>query len=177
MWTTKVCFSPCRLQKAERLHNEGDPKQSVKKLTRAIALDPHNAALFKGRAEAHVSLQEYHSGVINFKKALSLSPSEREEIENRLATVHYLHGQALVAEEHYDRALEEFDLALNYHPSQKEYVMQKIDCLLSLQRYRESMEAIERELVADDTNPQLYFLRAKLHMLFGNVSLYHRSNF
>ena len=53
------------------------------KLTRAIALEPRRPELFKNRAEAHLTLRNFHSAIINFKKALSLQPSEQQELTDR----------------------------------------------------------------------------------------------
>ncbi len=159
-----------RLQEAQRLQREGDSQSAIKTLTRAIALDRHSASLFLQRAEAHVSLEEYHSAALNYQKALSLRPSEGETIRCRLAAVHALHGQSLVSDSRHDQALGEFDQALVHCPGEKEYVMKRIECLLRIQRYGECLERLEEELATDDTNPQLYLLRAQLKLLFGNVS-------
>ncbi len=46
----------------------------------------------------------------------------------------------------------------------------RISCLLSLDRYEECVEMIKQELETDHSNPELYILRAKLKLLFGDVS-------
>ncbi len=46
----------------------------------------------------------------------------------------------------------------------------RISCLLSLHRYEECVEMIKQELETDHSNPELYILRAKLKLLFGDVS-------
>lgn len=72
-----------RLREALQFHQEGDAGRAVAKLTRAIALDPRRPELFKQRAEAQLTLKNFHSAIINFKKALSLQPSEQLELTER----------------------------------------------------------------------------------------------
>ena len=78
-----ITFHLLRLREALRYHQEGDAGRAVAKLTRAIALDPRRPELFKQRAEAQLTLQNFHSAIINFKKALSLQPSEELELTER----------------------------------------------------------------------------------------------
>ena len=118
-------LSSCRLEEAVKLHQDGDPKGAVTKLTRAISLDPMNADLFKQRAEAYATLQDFHSAIINLRKALSLRPSEHTAITGRLASMHYLYGKALSQGEEYKRALEAFGVASEYRPGEKKYTMQR----------------------------------------------------
>ena len=113
------------------LHQGGDPKQAVAKLTRAIVLDSRNAELFKQRAEAFVSLGDYHMAIVNFRKVLSLSPSEEEEITGRLATVYHLHGEALVEQQQHDQALEMFRMASDHRPEEKMYTMRRLSLSFS----------------------------------------------
>ena len=108
-----------------KLHQGGDLKRAVAKLTRAIVLDPRNAELFKQRAEALVSLGDYHMAIANFRKVLSLNPGEEEEMSGRLATVYHLHGQALVEQQQHDQALEMFRMASEYCPKEKMYTMRR----------------------------------------------------
>ena len=78
-----ITFHLLRLREALQYHQEGDAGRAVAKLTRAIALDPRRPELFKQRAEAQLALQNFHSAIINFKKALSLQPSEELELTER----------------------------------------------------------------------------------------------
>ena len=78
-----MCVCVTRLQEALQLHQEGDASRAVAKLTRAIALDPRHPELFKQRAEAHLTLRNFHSAIINFKKAFLLQPSEHLELTER----------------------------------------------------------------------------------------------
>lgn len=56
------------LAEAKTLCAEGKPELGVRKLTKAIVLNPTDPELFRLRAEACVSAQDYHTAIINFKK-------------------------------------------------------------------------------------------------------------
>ena len=45
----------------------------------------------------------------------------------------------------------------------------RIACLLALEMFDECLVMIQRELESDDSNAQLYVLRARLNTLFGHV--------
>ncbi len=46
-----------------------------------------------------------------------------------------------------------------------------MECLIAMQKYSECMDVIEKEVNKDDSNPDLYVVRAQLNMLFGQVHL------
>ena len=98
-------------------------------MTRAIALQPKNSDLFELRAEAHFSLKEYHSSIINFQKVISLKPSVEAEITERLACVHHEYGTWLYDSGKYSQALEMFEKTSEYQPDNKEPVMRRCVCM------------------------------------------------
>jgi len=115
----------CRLEQAQREHQEGNLTCCLAILSRAITLQPRNPELFKRRAEAYVSQQDYHSAIINFKKTISLSPSEETILTPRMATIHYLHGQSLYQEGRFEEALEVFSKSSEFCPEEREYTMRR----------------------------------------------------
>ena len=40
---------------------------------------------------------------------------------------------------------------------------------MALERYNECLDVVEKELQEDDSNSDLYVIRAELNLLFGNV--------
>ena len=107
------------------MHESGESRKAVAKLTRAIALEPRNPDLFKLRAEAYFSLKEYYSSIINFRKVIALQPSVEKEITERLACVHYEYGTWLYDNGQYAQALEMFEKTSEYQPENKEPVMRR----------------------------------------------------
>ena len=98
---------------------------AVAKLNRAIALQPDNPELFKQRAEAHFELCNYHAAILNFNKVIALKETEREAIHERLALVHYQYGVSLAASKNHSDAIEIFEKASFYDPSNKEIISRR----------------------------------------------------
>ena len=94
-------------------------------MTRAIALQPNNPDLFKIRAEANVSLSNYHAAIINFKKVIRLRKDEEATINKRLAVVYYNYGMTLLAEKNYAEAVDFLEFAAYYDPGNKEVVFKR----------------------------------------------------
>eukprot|EP00731_Ephydatia_muelleri_P024858 Em0016g1129a len=142
---------------------KSNPRGAVIKLTRAIALQPKNAELFRQRAEAYEALFDYHPAILNFRKALLLGPLNKEALTFRLAEVYCAYGERLCEGNSTYRALEMFKMALEYQPHNRE-----ITCLSVLKRYDECIEMIKKQLEEEGTSSGLYTSRSVLHMMFGN---------
>lgn len=48
----------------------------------------------------------------------------------------------------------------------------RMECLIAMQRYSECMGVIEKEVSEDESNPDLFIVRAQMNLLFGQVRLY-----
>lgn len=68
-----------RQEEATHLVSCDEPELAVKKLTRALALDPRNADLYKQRGEVFYKLRDYPSAIENISKALRVSPSANKK--------------------------------------------------------------------------------------------------
>ena len=44
-----------------------------------------------------------------------------------------------------------------------------MECLIAMQKYSECMGVIQQEVAEDDSNPDLFIVRAQMHLLFGKV--------
>lgn len=122
-WRTDRC-TILRLQEvAELLKN--NPRGAVIKLTRAIALQPNNAELFRQRAEAYEALSDYYPAILNFRKALFLRPENKDTLTFKLAQVCCAYGEHLCEEKQHLQALEMFKMALEYQPHNGEYALKR----------------------------------------------------
>ena len=113
-----------RLQEVSELL-KSNPRGAVIKLTRAIALQPKNAELFRQRAEAYEALFDYHPAILNFRKALLLGPLNKEALTFRLAEVYCAYGERLCEGKQHLQALEMFKMALEYQPHNREYALKR----------------------------------------------------
>ena len=101
------------------------PGDAVIKLTRAIALQPHNAELFRQRAEAYEALRDHQSALLNFRKALLLGPPDKDALTVRMAEVYCAYGESLCEGQQHVQALEMFKMALEYQPHNREYALKR----------------------------------------------------
>ena len=113
-----------RLQEAAGLLTS-NPQGAITKLTRAIALQPHNAELFRQRAEAYEALHDHHSAILNFRKALILGPPNKDALAVRMAEVYCTYGERLCEEQQHVLALEMFMKALEHQPHNREYALKR----------------------------------------------------
>ena len=113
------------MEKAERARENGDLRHSLSLLSRAIALDPSDHALFRLRAAVHSALDEHTAAIANYNKTLSLCPSESTDVACRLADAHSRRGVELVARGDHTSALKDFTFASDLCPSDRDYVMRR----------------------------------------------------
>ena len=106
----------------------GDTRRCVGVLSRAISLDPRNAKLFRMRGHALFELSDYSSAIANYKKTVSLSPSEAETVAVRMANTHSRLGEELGSRGNHEAALAEFSSAAKLCPDTRNYVMKRCVC-------------------------------------------------
>ncbi|XP_046370324.2 tetratricopeptide repeat protein 16-like isoform X1 [Haliotis rufescens] len=158
------------LNRSEELKKSGDHVAAIKCLTKAIGLMPDDSVFYIQRAESYVQLCDFQSAVLNYKKACLLGPSN-EKIYSRLAFLYYFQGQMLFDQHLYAEALESFSRAAEMKPDNIGYHIRSISCLAALQRHGECLALVNKRLEMDNTNADLYIMRARLHEMFRNTTL------
>ncbi|XP_078459238.1 tetratricopeptide repeat protein 16 [Lampetra planeri] len=125
--------------------------------------------LYVKRAEAYLELCDFQSAILGYKQALSVSRGQAP-IHGRLARIYCIHGQGLFEHKLYLDALEAFTRATELKPSSLPIQMRCVACLAALGRYGDCLELVDRWLLAETDNADLYVLRARLHHRFNNAS-------
>jgi tetratricopeptide (TPR) repeat protein len=159
--------------KASRLHTDAlkatDPQSAILLLNRAVSLKPSIAQYYVARAEMFIHLCDFHSSILNLKKAQSLDP-RNSFILNKLAFVHYFYGQVLFDQCLYADALDFFHTAARMKPDSVGYSIRSVTCLAALGRHGSCLDLVNRRLQLNEDNPDLYLMRAKLQQMFGNTT-------
>ncbi|XP_067660873.1 tetratricopeptide repeat protein 16-like isoform X1 [Haliotis asinina] len=155
---------------AEELKKSGKYVAAIRCLTRAIGLKTDDPLLYMERGECYVQLCDFQSAVLNYKKACLLGPSN-EVFYSRLAFLYYFQGQMLFDQHLYAEALESFSRAAEMKPDNIGYHIRSISCLAALQRHGECLALVNKRLEIDNTNADLYIMRARLHEMFRNTTL------
>ena len=81
----------------------------MRRLSKAIILNPEDPELFRRRAEASFMQQDYHGAIINFKKAVALNEELKDSLSKRLCTVHYHYGMMLFDQDMHKEAADMFE--------------------------------------------------------------------
>ncbi|CAG5117465.1 unnamed protein product, partial [Candidula unifasciata] len=157
-------------QQALRLKEERNPVGSISCLTKAINLTPSDPVLYAERGEAYLSLCDFQSAILNYRKACLLTTTDKEAYDSRLAFIYYFQGQTLFDQRLFPEALEVFSKAAEMVPGNGGYQMRIITCLVALQRHHECLTLVNQRLQEDKNNPDLYIVRARLHEIFANLS-------
>lgn len=116
---------PLSLAAAKILCDEEKPELAVRRLTRAIALNPADPELFRLRGEACVLARDYHTAIINLKKVITMREGERTVMCKRLSVVYYQYGMALATDSRHRQAADMFKNSADYDPDNKEAVTKR----------------------------------------------------
>ncbi|XP_078484235.1 tetratricopeptide repeat protein 16-like [Ciona intestinalis] len=151
--------------------NQGQFEAAITSFSKALNLQPRDVSCYVERAEAYLQMCDFRSAHLNYKQAYILEPHNPQLFE-KLAFISYLEGQCLFDLGLYSEALESFTKASEMKPTAQCYHTRAIACLAALGRHQECLALTTRQLEAETTgNPELYVLRARLHLKFNNLTL------
>lgn len=146
-----------------------EPALAVKRLSRALVLQPRNPSLYQQRAEGYMALGDFSSAIQNLKKALTLTQTEDMEIKDRLVSLYESYGDIFYKQHKYNLAIENYQKAIDLQPDQRRYKVKRISCLLHLKDYKQCLSLVENELQIGSPTIELLLIRAHLYLVFGNV--------
>eukprot|EP00033_Pygsuia_biforma_P000938 GCRY01001080.1.p1 GENE.GCRY01001080.1~~GCRY01001080.1.p1 ORF type:complete len:486 (+),score=146.74 GCRY01001080.1:152-1609(+) len=128
-----VVVTPEDMNKAEAFKEQGNlafKKQqwheSVDLYSKAIEINPKSTAYLGNRAFAHLKLENYGSCIQDAEAAIDIDPNYTK--------AYYRRGNALFCLGHYKKALADFKLVMDTHPSDK----------LAKVKYRDSLKAYKK---------------------------------
>lgn len=155
-----------------RQSDKGEYQAAVVSFTRALNLRPFEVQCYVERAEAYLHLCDFNSAYLNYKKAHALEP-EDALIYNKVAFVAYLQGQCLFDQRLFADALQKFATATKMKPGNRSYNMRAIACMAALGRSKDCLALVSRLIKTEKekNNPELFVLRARLHLKFSNTFL------
>nr|XP_060613664.1 tetratricopeptide repeat protein 16 [Anolis sagrei ordinatus] len=165
--TVSLSFLSC--QEGNQYFSQGEWERAITCFTKALNLDPKKGELYEQKAEAFLQLCDFQSAMMHLRKAYSMS-SRKESITARLAFISQLQGQCLYEQSCYLEALVSFTRASELQPQNKIFRMRSIACLAAMKRFNDCLQMVNEE-VAQEKNPDLFVLRARLYEHFGKVTL------
>lgn len=111
-------------QRALHLKSQQQWLEMITCLTKAISLKGDEAAFYRQRGEAFIQLCDFHSAILNYKKACLLDNSSSASYQ-RLAFLFYFYGQCLFDQRLFAEALEAFSRAAEMNPDNIGYHMRR----------------------------------------------------
>ena len=108
----KIFLSNQQLAEAGKFYYNGDLSGAANLCTRALELNPSNAAAYSIRGAIYYRLNDYNSAIADYNRAIELNPSDYKNFYNR--------GLANVKLQNYQRAAEDFDGALKLNPNDED---------------------------------------------------------
>ncbi len=148
-----------------------DYHAAEKWLSRAIAVNPGNAAAQSNRAVAQLALGRHADALASSERAIALNPAFAEAHSNR--------GRAQSALGRTEECLSSYERALVLAPGLQDAHRGRIDALLALERHEAALAAADNALGAAPDNAELWSVRgavlAKLHRSVEALAAFDRA--
>ena len=120
----KIFRSNKQLEEALRFYYLGDPNGAIIFCTRALELNPSNAAAYSIRGAVFYSIENLNAAISDIDKAIELNPSDYKNFYNR--------GLAYIKLKNYRAAAENFDESLRLNPADEDSRYNRDLCYLAL---------------------------------------------
>ena len=116
----KIFLSNQQLAEAGKLYYNGDFRGTLSLCTKAIELNPDNAAAYSIRGAIYYRLNDFNSAVADFNKAITLNPSDYRSYYNR--------GLAHIKLNDFRKAVADFSGAIQLNPNDADSYYNRAVC-------------------------------------------------
>ena len=144
-------------------------EQAISQLTAAIFLQPADPEGYTLRGDAMAELCDFHSAVVNYRKALQLTPERnydgREKTARRLAALLDLRALSMIDEGSYEKAVELLCEAIELAPGESSLSLHRALAYTGLDEYEAARADLSACLGAGGACADVHFLQAKLALL------------
>ena len=137
-------------------------------LARIIFLAPKERKAYTMRGEIYLSIGDLSSSLSNFRRSLSLDPTDAL-LQKRMAAVLDVQGNQKLMDGEYEVAASIFTKAIGFDGLCWQYFMHRALCKINMKRFRLALRDIDHVLILHKFSPDTYILRAKLRWYLGNI--------
>jgi len=130
---------PLQLKKAQVLLHQRRLKQSLSLLNKIARIEYNNYEVFVSLGMVFNLLGRTDEAILNFDKAFSLEPEEKDEIAGQIAF-------SFMDQQKYEEAIKYFSLALQINPSHVSCLFELGNCYKQSSKYREAEKYYKRFL-------------------------------
>lgn len=141
--------------------DQGQVDAAIASLTRAVELDPEDAAAYGLRAQAHWLTQDKARGFADFNRAAELAPDEPQHVAGR--TILRIAGLSAA------EARAELDRVLAEHPDCGPLFEQRADALEKLGEPELALADLERAVALWPDNVSARLARSRVYAALGRV--------
>jgi predicted O-linked N-acetylglucosamine transferase (SPINDLY family) len=117
---------------------QGHAQAAFELFSRALAVDPRNAAAYSNRGNTLLDLKRFDEALASFDQALAIQPDFADALNNR--------GNALQALQRHAEAVDSYDRALAIRPGNAQALTHLGNVLQGLRRHEEALASYARAL-------------------------------
>ena len=143
--------------------NEDEPAAAAADFSRAIAVDPGNAAALKGRATAYTKLGSHNLATNDWSLILKIMPDAEESYRQR--------GASLLAAGKADEAISDFSKAIEIKPKNVEAYMGRAGVYDKLNQRDKALKEFEMAGNVDPNYFPLYMAKGEAAVRWGETKL------
>ena len=155
----KLFMSNLRVDEGDKLYDNKDLTNALKKYSEAIELNPKNSAAYAGRGNILIDQKNYKSALSDLNQAITLDSSQAY-IFNYRACAYIELGE-------YDKALDDLMKAIDLDP---EYVLAYSNgavVMINLEQYKDAIKLCDVAVKIDPNEPAVYNTRATAYFNLG----------
>jgi len=157
--------------------------EAIAHLNAAVWLCQGNADLYEMCAQAYVGLCDVHSALLNYSRALKLTPTDgkenacNDEQRRAEALAHLLdvRAVAMLEEGSFSLALTLLSEAVTLSPRESSFRLHRAIALSCLEQYGEALQDLDACINSHPPSADVHYLRAKLHLMRKELSAARRA--
>ena len=171
-------------EKAINEFNLGNFERTMTLLNKAFSLNTLNVRYYILKCECFIQMCDFKSAILTINKLLSVisvwSDSNdlkiydtlKANLNEKTTFCHYMMGQIYFDSKLYFDALDSFNKASELRPDNLVFKIRSVSCLFAMNRITDALTLVNKimnEDEANQTNSNLFVLRARLYMKASNV--------
>ncbi|HEX8597949.1 MAG TPA: tetratricopeptide repeat protein [Chloroflexia bacterium] len=136
-----------------------DQDEAIRLFSEAIRLDPAMKDAYYDRADAYWEQAEYDLAVADYRMLLGLDPAEAAALHYNIGLIYLQRAEEQERLDDYDRAIEEFDQAIEIDPDYADAYFERGNAYLDKGEYDPALADYNRVLQIDTEYANAYYNR------------------
>jgi tetratricopeptide (TPR) repeat protein len=146
------------------LYNRGKNEAALEDLNKSIELDPNSGIAYYIRGLIYYSTNRLKEAVVEFTKSIEIDPLNSETYYYR--GLCYLDGDLFEKDEKTDKAIKDFDQAIEKNLTRSVYFFKRGDAYLRKENFNQAIEEYSKAIIIESI-PSYYHRRAVAYEKIG----------